>query len=127
MKFQDIPADILAFRVKCVDGAADVLKEQPVFSVAAMLSRPDAFEISLKDAVVFVRPVVAANLRGLNFELASGRAFLARLANPATDGSIELQIAFFSGECLEMGELEVGVDEYVEAGIAKIDRRDKIT
>lgn len=125
MKFQDIPADILAFRVKCIDGAADALKEQPVFSVAAMLTRPDAFEISLKDAVVFVRPVVAADLRGLNFELASGRAFLARLANPATDGSIELQIAFFSGQCLEMGELEIGVDEYVEAGIAKIERNNQ--
>lgn len=123
MKFQDIPADILTIRVKCIDNVEEVLQEQPVFSVAARLSRPDEFEIRIKDSVVFARPVVAADIRRLNLELASGRAILARLVNPAADSSIELQITFFTGECLEMGEVEIGVNEYVETAIAKIERR----
>lgn len=123
MKFQDIPADILNIRLKRTDNAAEALQEQPVISVDANQIRPDEFEIRLKDFVVFARPVVAADIRRLDSELAGGRAFLAQLANPAADGSVELQIAFFTGECLEMGEIEIGVDEYVESSIAKIEGR----
>ena len=123
MNFQDLPADILTIRVKRTDNAAKALQEQPVFSVDASLTRPDEFEIRLKDSVVFVEPVVDTDVRRLNSELVGGRAILAQLANPAADGSIELQIAFFTGECLEMGEVEIGVDEYVENRIAEIDRR----
>jgi hypothetical protein len=119
MKFQDIPANILTIRIKRSDSVGDTLREQAVFSVDTT-SRPDEFEICLKDDLVSVRPVAAIDVRCLNTELASGRALLARLANPAADGSIELQIAFFTGECLEMGEIEIGVDEYVETAIAKI-------
>ena len=123
MNFQDIPADILNIRVKRTDSPAKALQEQPIFSVDASLTRPDEFEIRLKDSVVFVEPVVDTDVRRLNSELAGGRAILAQLANPAADGSIELQIAFFTGECLERGEVEIGVDEYVENAIAKIERR----
>ena len=123
MNFQDIPADILTIRVKRTDNAAKAPQEQAVFSVDASRSHPDEFEIRLKDSVVFARPVVDADIRRLNSELANGRAILAQLANPAADESIELQIAFFTGECLEMGEIEIGVDDYVENAIAKIERR----
>ena len=122
MNFHDIPADILTIRVKRTDNAAEALHEQPVSSVDASLTRPDEFEIRLKDSVVFAQPVVDADVRRLGSELASGRAILAQLANRAADGSIELQIAFFTGECLEMGEVEIGVDEYVKNAIAKIER-----
>jgi hypothetical protein len=123
MKFQDIPADILTIRIKRTDNAAKAPQEQPVFSVDASRTHPDEFEIRLKGSVVFARPVVDADIRRLSSELASGRAILAQLANPAADESIELQIAFFTGECLEMGDVEIGVDEYVENAIAKIERR----
>ena len=123
MKFHDIPAETLSIRIKRTDNAMEALQEQPVFSVEARLIRTDEFEIRLKNSVAFVRTVVATDIRRLNSELASGRAILAQLANPATDESIELQIAFFTGECLEMGEVEIGVDEYVETAIAKIERR----
>lgn len=122
MKFQDIPADILTIRVKRTDNAAEALQEQPVFSVDASLTRPDEFEIRLKDSVVFVEPVADTDVRRLNSELASGRDILAQLVNPAADESIELQIAFFTGECLEMGDVEIGVDEYVENAFAKIEK-----
>lgn len=119
MNFQDIPARILSIRVKPTI-KIPALQEQPAFSVEARLSRADEFEIRLKDSVVFVRPVVAADIRRLNAELASGRALLAQLASPAADGSVELQIAFFTGNCLEMGDVEIGVDEYVENGLAQM-------
>ncbi len=124
MNFQDIPARILRIRVKPTT-AIPTLQEQSVFSVDAKLSRADEFEIRLRDSVVFVRPVVAADIRHLNAELASGRALLAQIASPAADGSIELQIAFFTGDCLEMGDIEIGVDEYVENGLAKMRRGEK--
>jgi len=123
MKFQDIPADIFSIRIGRTDNAAEALQEQPVFSVDVSLTRPDEFEIRLMDSIVFARPVVVGDIRRLNSELASGRAILAQLANPAADGSIELQITFFTGECLEMGEIEIGVDEYVEDAMARIGRR----
>lgn len=123
MKFLDFPADILTIRVKRTDNTTKALQEQPVFSVEARLIPPDEFEIRLKDDLVSVRTVATIDTRRLNAELASGRAILAQLANPATDESIELQIAFFTGECLEIGDVEIGVDEYVENAIAKIERR----
>lgn len=119
MNFQDIPACILSIRVKPTT-KTPALQEQPVFSVEARLSRADEFEIRLRDSVVFVRPVVTADIRRLNAELASGRSLLAQLASPAADGSIELQVAFFTGDSLEMGDVEIGVDEYVENGLAKM-------
>ncbi len=119
MNFQDIPACILSIRVKPTT-KTPALQEQPVFSVEARLSRTDEFEIRLRDSVVFVRPVVSADIRLLNAELASGRSLLAQLASPAADGSIELQVAFFTGDSLEMGDVEIGVDEYVENGLAKM-------
>lgn len=121
MKFLDIPADILTVRVKRTDILSDYLKEQPVFSVSPCPIRPGEFEISLKDSAIFVKPTVDADIYRLGNELAIGRAMLVQLANPATDGSIELQIVFFAGECLEMADVEIGVDEYVEKAVAKID------
>ena len=123
MNFQDLPADILTIRVKRTDNAEAVLKTQPVFSVDASPTRPNEFEIRLEGSVVFVEPVADADVRRLNSELSGGRAVLAQLANPAADESIELQLAFFAGECLEMGDVEIGVDEYVEKAISKIKRR----
>ncbi len=124
MNFQNIPADILNIRMKRTDGAAvEALQEQPVFSVEPSRIRTGDFEITLSNSVVFAQPVAAADIRRLSFELAGGRAILAQLANPAVDGSMELQIAFFTGECLEMGEIEIGVDEYVEDAMEKLEHR----
>lgn len=120
MKFQDIPADILTLRIKPTGDDVAALREQPVLSVEADPSRPDEFDIRLKDALVSVRPVADNDVRRLNAELASGRALLAQLVNPAADGSTDLRIAFFTGECLEMGDVDIGVDEYVEDAVAKL-------
>jgi superfamily I DNA/RNA helicase len=121
MNFQDIPTHILTVRVKQTGGPVAPLREQAVFSVEVAQSRPDEFEVRLENALVFVRPVAAIDARHLGAELASGQAMLAQLANPAVDDSIELQIAFFTGERLEMGDIEIGVDEYVQSRMAEIE------
>jgi len=126
MNFDDIPADILAIRVKGTELASNPMREEPVISVSVCPNRPDEFEIRLANSVRFVKPTAAADIRRLGSELASGCAHLAQLANPAKDGSIELQIAFFAGDFLEMGRLEIGVDEYAEQAVAEI-RRQKLT
>lgn len=125
MNFQDIPADIFTIRMKLTDSSATaVLEEEPsVFSVEPNRTRSGEFEIRLKNCVVFAQPVAEADIHRLDLELASGRAMIAQLANPAADGSIELQIAFFTGECLEMGEIEIGVDEYVVDAMARLEHR----
>lgn len=122
MKFQDIPTEILSIRVKPAAKVAGALCAQPVFSVVASPTRAGEFEACLKDAHVFVKPVLNADIQRLNAELAMGHAMLAQLANPASDESIELQIAFFTGECLDMGTVEIGVDDYVERAVTKIER-----
>ena len=110
MKFQDIPANILTVRVRRTDNISAALQEQPVFSVAASRTRLNELEIRLKDSLILAKPVLDADIRRLNSELSSDRAILAQLINPAADGSIELHIAFFAGECVEMGDVEVAVD-----------------
>lgn len=123
MKFQDIPADILSIRVRLADHCTQDWRDQAVYSIEYDLSRPGEFDLRLKEAMIAVQTVTAIDNRRLNAELAIGRALLAQLANRAADGSMELQIAFFSGPCLEMGELEIGVDEYAEKAMAGLERR----
>ncbi|MGB3976016.1 MAG: AAA domain-containing protein [bacterium] len=120
MNFRDIPSDILSIRVKSTEISADPLIEQLVYDVSPCIECPDEFELRLDDAIVKVTPSEDADIRFLNSELVTGRAMLARLVNPAKDGSIELEIAFFTGECLEMADVQIGVDEAMEHSIAKI-------
>jgi superfamily I DNA/RNA helicase len=121
MNFQDIPATILSIRVRPADRAA-VVGDQPVFSIDASRTKAGHFDLRLKDRVLTAAAVLETDSRRLNAEFAWGRAMLARLADRAADGSIELQIAFFVGECLEMGSVEIGVDEQVEESVARIER-----
>jgi DNA polymerase III delta prime subunit len=128
MKFDDIPADTIIIRVKRTDYFKESLKEQHVFDIKACAKRPGEFEICLEKTVIFVKPVVEIDIRRLNNELAAGRSMLSRIANIAADNSFELQIKFFAGERVEMGDVEIGVNKYAEKMIEKIDRKlsDKI-
>ena len=74
----------------------------------------DSFDLALADAWLSVTPTKEADAARLIRELSIGRAMLAQLAELAADGSVELRIAFFAGSVVEMGDLEIGVDEYVE-------------
>lgn len=119
MKFQDIPTDLVTIRVRCTEDRNTLWGEQPVRSLDAHPRRKDEFELFLHTGQVVARPVSNADIRRLQGELSSGRSMIAQLANPAKDGSLELQIAFFVGECLDMGSVDIGVDEHVENEVRK--------
>lgn len=123
MNFADLPARILCIRVKPAGASPPLLQEQSVFTLVPDAGRSGEFAIGLSDSLFSAKPVIAADARRLGGELSSGKDFLAKLANPAADGSIELQIAFFAGDCLDMGDVEIGVDEYVEEAYPKIVRQ----
>ena len=121
MKFEDISAPRLFLRVKPTTPGT-TLKEEEGVSVKTALMRGE-FDVRTKDAVVSVTPIDAADINALTDVLKTGRATLARLIAPAPDGSGELQIVLFSGEPLEMGDLEIGVDEEVVRSTKEISKR----
>ena len=50
----------------------------------------------------------------LNFHLKRGNAHIAQIDSIAKDGSGVLKVIFFNGDLVEMGEVEVGIDERIE-------------
>lgn len=126
MRFRDIPADILAVRVKAVDGTS--FKDRFTGTVSALpvarvlpSATVNTFLLTLSDAMALVSPVTEADAQRLNAELSTGRATLAQLSGLASDDSVELQVAFFSGSIADMGDVEIGVDEYVVQSCRKLD------
>lgn len=126
MKFQDIPAETLSVRVKTADGSpfenrfTGPASALPVARVVPS-EAASTFDLALSDSMVSVTPVSEANAQRLNNELSTGRATLAQLSGLARDGSVELQIAFFPGYVAEMGDVEIGVEEYVVERCREID------
>jgi hypothetical protein len=129
MRFQDIPVETFVFRVRAFGGSSFGLgldgsrTEIPVSRVVPSQTA-DVFELTMRNSIVSVTPSRRTDAQRLNDELRGGRALLALLAGPETpDGSLELQIAFFAGNTLEMGDLEIGVDDYVETRVGGLARR----
>jgi hypothetical protein len=127
MKFQDIPAELISVRLKSTDGSpfegrfAGSTSALPVARVVPS-EAPNTFDLVLSDSIMSVTPTSESDAQRLNKELSAGRAMLAQLSSLAPDGSVELRIAFFPGYVAEMGDVEIGVDEYVERRWQKIDR-----
>lgn len=128
MKFQEIPVAKFSVRIKSTDGSSlDGLFARhsgpvPVGNVAASETE-GSFDLALADSWVSVTPTKDIDAGRLIRELSIGRAMLAQLSDLAPDGSVELQIAFFTGSVIEMGGVEIGVDEYVERGVNRIAKR----
>lgn len=122
MKFEDIPAPQSVFRVKAIQEDIPVLKEQPVFSITVSPTVPDAFNLRLKDAFFSVKPEKEVDIRSLRNELSGGKSVLAQISNVAKDQSFDLQLVTFTGDILEMGTIDLGVDEYVEESLSQIDK-----
>ena len=89
----------------------DSLTAGDVIAVYQSRSR-GVFELQTTiEKVIRIVPTNSGDINSLTNILAAGRAILARLTDVAEDGSAELQIAQFNGDRLEMGEVEIGVDE----------------
>src|SRR5262245_53622385 len=128
MKFQDIPAEPFSVRVKSTDGSSfedRFAASTPVLPVARIVPNeaPGTFDLALSDSIVSVTSVSEADAQRLNSELSTGRAMLAQLSDLAQDGSVELRIAFFAGYVAELGDVEIGVDDYVETRYRKMYNR----
>ena len=53
--------------------------------------------------------------KDLNFHLKRGCAHLAEVMQVAKDGSTLVKIIFFNGEVVEIGDVEIGIDERIES------------
>jgi hypothetical protein len=119
MKFSELPGSKLSIRVTERIGTrirdhfefgGDVL---PVRRVE-ISTVPNTFDLHLVDRVVSVETSTIADGQKLIDELGFGRSMLAQISSFANDGSVALETCFFSGRLLDMGTIEIGVDEYVE-------------
>ena len=117
MKFEDISARRISLRVKPKDSAA-ILKPGDVLSLKVTSIRGE-FAVRIEDAIVTVQTDSTADANVLTDVLSTGRSILARLSDQAPDNSVMLEMALFNGEVLEMGSVEVGVDEKVISAIGK--------
>ena len=122
MKFADIPIPATSIRVNPIQGNVDSLMEQPVFALDVSPTIPDALVLRLKDSLITVKTINEVDARNLRNELLGGQSYLAQLTNIAKDNTFDLQYVFFVGNILEMGSIDIGVDEYVTDAISKIDR-----
>ncbi len=57
----------------------------------------------------------ASKANDLNFHLKRGCAHLAEVMQVARDGSALVKIIFFNGEIVEIGDVEIGIDERIES------------
>ncbi len=110
MKFEEIPAPSFSLRVKSKNSLTVLPAEDDVLSVELTRIR-DEYKLYTQEKVYTVTPTNPADGNQLSSILSSGRTFLGKLANPAPDGSAELIIALFYDEKLEMGSIEIGIDE----------------
>ena len=109
MRFGDIPAPTLQFRVRGRAGVA--LSEQPVLAVSLVTEHDGEFDLRLTDSILRVSAVRDVEKRQLTDFLVSGRASLSHLLNIAADGSADLQVKVFIGEQIEMGIIDIGAEE----------------
>ncbi len=117
MKFEEISSPFLSLRVK-PRNTSEKLRAGDVLSIKTTATRGE-FEIYTDETVTKITPTNPASVNSLAEVLSTGRAVLAQLTDPAPDGSAELHLALFNGEPLEMGDLEIGVDEKVQTALKK--------
>lgn len=127
MRFAEIPG--VRFRLRVGSGGLESLATllDPKTSSRAVAAidpapLPGEFELHLSDRLLPVRAIDIDAAMDFNSELTLGRALLAQLANPAPDDSVDLEVAFFVGSELKMGDVEIGIDEYVARRVRDVER-----
>ena len=122
MKFSEMPVALFSCtRVVPVDSSMKLSEG----AVALFKARfPGEFDLLQNGSMVTVKPRNRGDLDKLTFALSTGRAMLASLEAAAPDGSAELQLALFNGEVVDMGTVDVGLDEHaVEASSKALGKR----
>ena len=132
MNFQRLPVETFVVRVRSIDGYSFEQhgNSEPQASIITAITPSQmegVFDLSLEETLVSVRLVEENRVRQLNHELNMGRTLIAEFADLAADGSAELRIAFFPGAILQFGDVEIGVDEYVESLANKLGKSHETT
>ncbi len=117
MKFEQISAPHLSLRVKSKN-EDEKLTSENAMSIKLSAQR-GVFDLLTKDAVRTVVPSQTTDIKTLTDIVSTGRTLLAKLAAPANDGSAELQLVLFYGDQLEMGDIEIGIDDTVVSALGK--------
>lgn len=120
MKFNEIPADIFSLRMIQTMGGSEKLRECPVLSIAQSTTFHGEYELYVSNGLVMAEPTDPRQAANMDRELSSGSSYLARIVDIDAEGGFTLEIAFFSKHPLEIGEQDIGVDEYVVDGMRKI-------
>lgn len=124
MRFGDLPGARFTVRVLPTYGSPfePMLNEREAASISHVMpsNTPDVFDLVLSDTVASVTTVRPADSLRLNRALGAGRSMVAQVTDLAADGSVTLQIAFFTGRPLDLGPIEIGVDEYVKQYVEQI-------
>lgn len=128
MKFTDVPGETVSARIRRVDGGSfeqhfsNGTSSLPISHLLPSVTA-GVFDLDLGKTMVGVTPINTQSVQVLNQALSHGRAMLAQLSDLAADGSAVISVKFFPGEVIEMGEIEVGVDEYVEKRVDQLTGR----
>lgn len=110
MKFEDIPGQLISVRVQ----SEKPLSGGEIIQLLATNAEIPQFDLRLanNDGRRRVSAVDELEGRMLASKLRQSKSFLARLAEPGTDGSFALQVMLFSSSPIDdVGELEIGIDD----------------
>ncbi len=110
MQFNSIPAEHLEFRMRLIDGPQD-LREQPIKKVTQNTNGD--YELFLNETIVLARAEDKRKIAALDRELSSDPFYFANITNLDVSGGFTIEIVFFAFKPLLMGDVEIGVDEYV--------------
>jgi hypothetical protein len=121
VKFSDIPVEIVTVRMFLAYRHAR-LKEGPV---SRIVQSPESsfgeYEIYTEDDVIVAEPVDRREASSkLDWELSSGPSYLAQISDVDPMGGFTLEVAFFAKAPLEIGEQDIGVDEYIAERMSRI-------
>ena len=124
MKFSDIPVEIVTVRMFLAYRHAR-LKEGPV---SRIVQSPESsfgeYEIYTEDDVIVAEPVDRREASSkLDWELSSGPSYLAQISDVDPMGGFTLEVAFFAKAPLEIGEQDIGVDEYIAERMSRLTGR----
>ena len=117
MKFEEISAPSISLRIK-PKLTKEKLKDCDILAIK-FGELYGEFELYFPNDKINIIPLSLADVNELSRLLSSGRAILASITDIAPDGSAALNVVYFSGEQIEMGDIEIGIDETIQARLGK--------
>lgn len=125
MKFSDIPVDTVEVRMlRAYRGKR--LKSCSVLKIIQSPENPfSEYELYTEDDIIVAEPIDKREAAAkLDRELSSDPSYLARIIDIDLKGGFTLEVAFFAKAPLEIGEQDIGVDEYIVERMSAITGRD---